>query len=61
MTRPYDLELIKKAESIASEMNLVLKKGVYLAGTDLHTRRLRNTDISVLQVLTLWVCPLFRR
>ncbi len=33
MTRPYDLELIKKAESIASEMNLVLKKGVYLAGT----------------------------
>ncbi len=33
MTRPYDLNLIKKAEQIASEMNLVLHKGVYIAGT----------------------------
>lgn len=33
MTRPYDPMLIKKAEYIASEMNLKLNKGVYLAGT----------------------------
>ena len=33
MTRPYDPGLIKKAEIIASELNLVLRKGVYLAGT----------------------------
>ncbi len=33
MTRPYDLELIKKAEFIASELHIVLKKGVYVGGT----------------------------
>lgn len=33
MTRPYDLNLIKKAEYIASELKIVLKKGVYIAGT----------------------------
>ena len=33
MTRPYDLELIKKAEFIAAEMNIPLHKGVYIAGT----------------------------
>ena len=33
MTRPYDLQLIRRAELIASELNLVLRKGVYLAGT----------------------------
>ncbi len=33
MTRPYDLELIKKAEIIASELHIALKKGVYVGGT----------------------------
>jgi purine-nucleoside phosphorylase len=33
MTRPYDLNLIKKAESTALELGIQLKKGVYLAGT----------------------------
>ncbi len=33
MTRPYDLNLIKKAEYIAAELNIPLKKGVYIAGT----------------------------
>ncbi len=33
MTRPYDLNLIKRAEIIASQMGLKLRKGVYLAGT----------------------------
>ena len=33
MTRPYDLELIKKAEYIAAELNIPLHKGVYIAGT----------------------------
>lgn len=33
MTRPYDLNLIKRAELIASQMGLKLRKGVYLAGT----------------------------
>lgn len=33
MTRPYDLELIRKAERIASVLDITLKKGVYLAGT----------------------------
>ena len=33
MTRPYDLELIKKAEFIAAELNIPLHKGVYIAGT----------------------------
>ncbi len=33
MTRPYDLGLIRKAEEIALELGLSLRKGVYLAGT----------------------------
>lgn len=33
MTRPYDLNLIRKAESIAEEEGIKLFKGVYLAGT----------------------------
>lgn len=33
MTRPYDPKLIEKAEKIAAEMGIGLKKGVYLAGT----------------------------
>jgi len=33
MTRPYDLSLIKKAEFIAQELGIPLRKGVYLAGT----------------------------
>ena len=33
MTRPYDLELIKKAEYIAAELNIPMHKGVYIAGT----------------------------
>ncbi len=33
MTRPYDLELIKLAESIAAEKNIKLQKGIYIAGT----------------------------
>jgi purine-nucleoside phosphorylase len=33
MTRPYDLGLIAKAEEIAAESGIKLKKGVYIAGT----------------------------
>ena len=33
MTRPYDPELIKKAEIIATELHIDLKKGVYVGGT----------------------------
>ena len=33
MTRPYDPELIRKMEVIASECNMKLHEGVYLAGT----------------------------
>ncbi len=33
MTRPYDLNLIRKAESIAEQEGIKLFKGVYLAGT----------------------------
>lgn len=33
MTHPYDKALIAKAKSIASEMKLELKEGVYVAGT----------------------------
>ncbi len=33
MTRPYDLSLIKMAEQIGDEEHIVLKKGVYFAGT----------------------------
>ena len=33
MTRPYDLDLIKKVEEIAKEKGIVLRKGVYFAGT----------------------------
>lgn len=33
MTRPYDPELIKKAEIIGAECGIELKTGVYLAGT----------------------------
>lgn len=33
MTRPYDLNLIRLAEEIASEMGISLRKGVYLAGS----------------------------
>lgn len=33
MTRPYDLNLIKLAEEVASEMGLKLHKGVYVGGT----------------------------
>lgn len=33
MTRPYDPELIRKMEVIASECNMKLYEGVYLAGT----------------------------
>lgn len=33
MTRPYDRPLIEKAESVAKELGITLKKGVYLAGT----------------------------
>ncbi|MEN6619147.1 MAG: purine nucleoside phosphorylase I, inosine and guanosine-specific [Rikenellaceae bacterium] len=33
MTRPYDLNLIKMAENIANELEIPIKKGVYLAGT----------------------------
>ncbi len=33
MTRPYDLELIARAEKIAAEEGIVLQKGVYLASS----------------------------
>lgn len=33
MTRPYDLNLIKLFEETARENNVILRKGVYLAGT----------------------------
>lgn len=33
MTRPYDPELIRRAELIASDLGLFVRKGVYLAGT----------------------------
>ncbi|MDD2595480.1 MAG: purine nucleoside phosphorylase I, inosine and guanosine-specific [Bacteroidales bacterium] len=33
MTRPYDLNLIRKAEAIGKELGITLRKGVYLAGT----------------------------
>jgi len=33
MTRPYDPKLIEKAEIVAAELGITLKKGVYLAGT----------------------------
>jgi len=33
MTRPYDMDLIRKAEKIGARLNITLKKGVYLAGT----------------------------
>jgi len=33
MTRPYERELIERAESIAKDLGINLKKGVYLAGT----------------------------
>ena len=33
MTRPYDPALIAKAEKIASDCGIQVKKGVYLAGT----------------------------
>ncbi len=33
MTRPYDPDLIARAEGIAAESGIVLKKGVYIAGT----------------------------
>lgn len=33
MTRPYDPQLIKKAEIIGAENGIELKRGVYLAGT----------------------------
>ncbi len=33
MTRPYDLNLIEKAESLAKELGYTVKKGVYFAGT----------------------------
>lgn len=33
MTRPYEPALIQKVEKIAAESGIVLKKGVYLAGT----------------------------
>jgi purine-nucleoside phosphorylase len=33
MTRPYDLKLISKAEEIAASNNILVHKGVYLAGT----------------------------
>lgn len=33
MTRPYDLNLIRRAEAIAKELNIALQKGVYLASS----------------------------
>lgn len=33
MTRPYDLNLIKKVEKICMDLDIDVKKGVYLAGT----------------------------
>ena len=33
MTRPYDPDLIKRAEALAEKFGIMLKKGVYFAGT----------------------------
>lgn len=33
MTRPYDPRLIRLAEEVAADLDIVVKKGVYLAGT----------------------------
>jgi purine-nucleoside phosphorylase len=33
MTRPYDRSIIERAESVANELGITLRKGVYLAGT----------------------------
>lgn len=33
MTRPYDHELMKKAEAIATELGIAVHRGVYFAGT----------------------------
>jgi purine-nucleoside phosphorylase len=33
MTRPYDLELIKKCKEIAEKLNIPLREGVYVGGT----------------------------
>lgn len=33
MTRPYDHELMKKAETIAAELGIAVHRGVYFAGT----------------------------
>jgi purine-nucleoside phosphorylase len=33
MTRPYDLELIKKCKEIAQNLNIPLQEGVYVGGT----------------------------
>lgn len=33
MTRPYDLNLIRRAEQIAADLTIPLRKGVYLAST----------------------------
>ena len=33
MTRPYDLDLIRKAESHAAHLGIALRKGVYFGGT----------------------------
>lgn len=33
MTRPYDHELMKKAEAIAAELGIAVHRGVYFAGT----------------------------
>lgn len=33
MTRPYDPDLIKRAEALAEKFRIMLKKGVYFAGT----------------------------
>ncbi len=33
MTRPYDPQLIRRAEAIAAENHIDIKKGVYIAGT----------------------------
>ena len=33
MTRPYDMELIKKCKEIAEKLNISLQEGVYVGGT----------------------------